>query len=46
MCTHSGSASTAVCSTSRAVDSDSITPPGGATDSIRCAIPTGSPIAV
>ena len=29
MCTHSGSASTALCSTSRAVDSDSITPPGG-----------------
>ena len=30
----------------RAVDSLSITPPGGATDSIRCAIPTCSPIAV
>ena len=40
MCTHSGSASVTVCSTSRAVDSDSITPPGGATDSIRCANPT------
>ena len=40
MRTHSGSASITVCSTSRAVDSDSITPPGGATDSIRCAIPT------
>ena len=38
--THSGSASTAMCSTSDAVESDSITPPGGATDSIRCAIPT------
>ena len=45
MRTHSGSASITVCSTSRAVDSDSITPPGGATDSIRCANPTGSPIA-
>ncbi len=33
-------------STSRAVDALSITPPGGATDSIRCAIPTCSPIAV
>ena len=40
MRTHSGSASTAVCSTSRAVDSENITAPGGATDSIRCAIPT------
>ena len=40
MRTNSGSASITVCSTSRAVDSDSITPPGGATDSIRCAIPT------
>ena len=39
MCTHSGSASIAVCSTSCAVDSDSITPPGGAADSIRCAKP-------
>ena len=29
-----------MCSTSRAVDSESITPPGGATDSIRCAKPT------
>ena len=45
MRTHSGSASITVCSTSRAVDSDSITPPGGATDSIRCANPTCSPIA-
>ena len=45
MRTHSGSASVTVCSTSRAVDSDSITPPGGATDSIRCAIPTCSPVA-
>ena len=35
-----GSANTTMCSTSCAVDSDSITPPGGATDSIRCAIPT------
>ena len=33
-------------STSRAVDALSITPPGGATDSIRCAIPTCSPMAV
>ncbi len=33
-------------STSRAVESLSITAPGGATDSIRCAIPTCSPIAV
>ena len=39
MRTHSGSPSVTVCSTSRAVDSDSITPPGGATDSIRCANP-------
>ena len=46
MRTHSGSASVAVCSTSRAVDSDSITPPGGATDSIRWANPTVSPVAV
>ena len=46
MCTSSGSPSTAPCSTSRAVDSLSITPPGGATDSIRSAIPTCSPIAV
>ena len=45
MRTHSGSASMTVSSTSRAVDSDSITPPGGATDSIRCAIPTFSPVA-
>ena len=40
MRTNSGSASVTVCSTSRAVDSDSNTPPGGATDSIRCANPT------
>ena len=33
-------------STNRAVDSLSITPPGGATDSIRWAMPTCSPIAV
>ena len=33
-------------STSRAVDALSITPPGGATDSIRCAMPTCSPTAV
>jgi hypothetical protein len=46
MRTHSGSANTAACSTSRAVDSDSITPPGTATDSIRCASPTCSPTAV
>ena len=39
------SARTAVCSTKSAVDSLSITPPGGATDSIRCANPTCSPIA-
>ena len=45
MRTHSGSPSITACSTSRAVDSDSITPPGGATDSIRCANPTCSPIA-
>ena len=32
-------------STSRAVDSDSNTPPGGATDSIRWANPTVSPVA-
>ena len=44
--TSSGSPSTATSSTSRAVDSLSITPPGGAADSIRCAIPTCSPIAV
>ena len=42
---NSGSPSTAP-STSRAVDSLSITPPGGATDSIRWAMPTCSPIAV
>ena len=33
-------------STSRAVDALSIAPTGGATDSIRCAIPTCSPIVV
>ena len=33
-------------STSRAVDSLTITPPGGATDSMRCAIPTCSPTVV
>jgi hypothetical protein len=33
-------------STSLAVDALSITPPGGATDSIRCAMPTCSPTAV
>ena len=46
ICTTSGSPSTATFSTRRAVDSLSITPPGGATDSIRCAIPTCSPTAV
>ena len=30
----------------RAVDPLSMTPPGGATDSIRCAMPTCSPIVV
>jgi len=30
----------------RAMEALSITPPGGATDSIRCAIPTCSPTAV
>jgi hypothetical protein len=44
--THSGAPSTVACSTSRAVDSVSNTPPGGATDSIRCANPTCSPTAV
>ena len=33
-------------STSRAVEALSITPPGGATDSMRWAMPTCSPIAV
>ncbi len=37
---------TTVRMTSRAVDALSITPPGGATDSIRCAIPTCSPMVV
>jgi hypothetical protein len=36
----SGSPRPTVFSTSRAVDSLSITPPGGAIDSIRCAMPT------
>ena len=44
--TSSGSPSTARLATSAAVDSLSITPPGGATDSIRWAIPTSAPIAV
>ena len=43
MCTISRVPSTAVFSTSRAVDSLSITLAGGATDPIRCAIPTCSP---
>ena len=38
--TSSDSPRVAAPSTSRAVDALSITPPGGATDSIRCAIPT------
>jgi hypothetical protein len=41
-----GIAQAAAPSTSRAVDALSITPPGGATDSIRCAIPTCPPTAV
>ena len=45
MRTNSGSANVTVRSTSRAVDSDSITPPGGATDSIRWANPTVVPVA-
>ena len=45
MRTNSVSFRTAVCSTSSAVASLSITPPGGATDSIRCAYPTVWPIA-
>ena len=44
--TSCGSPRTAAFSTSSAVDPLSITPPGGATDSIRCAIPTWSPIVV
>ena len=44
MRTYSGSASITVCSTSRAVDSDT-SPRPGTTDSIRCANPTCSPIA-
>jgi hypothetical protein len=46
ICTTSGWPSIALFSTRRAVDALSITPPGGATDSIRCAIPTCSPTAV
>jgi hypothetical protein len=40
ICTSSGSPRAAAPSTSRTVDALSITPPGAATDSIRCAIPT------
>jgi hypothetical protein len=40
-----GTASITMSSTSRAVDTDSIAAPAGATDSIRCAIPTCWPIA-
>ena len=43
--TNSNSPRLAAPSTSRAVDALSITPPGGATDSIRWAIPTCSPTA-
>ena len=39
MSTSSGSPSTAAWLTRCAVDSLSITPPGGAADSIRCAMP-------
>ena len=39
-------AETAALSTNRAVEALSITPPGGAADSIRCAMPTCSPMAV
>ena len=46
MWTSSGSPRLATVSTSRAVEALSITPPGGATDSIRWAMPTWSPIAV
>ncbi len=46
MCTSSASPKMAAFSTRRAVDSLTITPPGGATDSIRCAMPTCSPMAV
>jgi hypothetical protein len=46
MWTLSGSLSTTASPTSRAVDSLSVTPPGGATDSIRCAKPTCSPMVV
>jgi len=42
----SGSPSSATPSTRWAVDPLSMTPLGGATDSIRCAMPTCSPIAV
>jgi hypothetical protein len=40
ICTIAGAPSRAACSTSRAVDSLSITPPAGDADSIRWAIPT------
>ena len=46
MLTNSTSPKMAAFSTRRAVDSLTITPPGVATDSIRCAMPTCSPIAV
>ena len=46
MFTNDGSSRTAMCSTSRTVDSLIMTPPAGATDSIRCAIPTCVPNAV
>ena len=46
MCTNSGSARAAVPQPVARWTALSITPPGGATDSIRCAIPTCSPIAV
>ena len=36
----------AACSTSRAVERLSISPPGGAADSIRCAMPTCAPMEV
>ena len=44
--TISGSPRSATLSTNRAVDALSSTPPGGATDSIRWAMPTCSPIVV
>ena len=43
---NSASSRSTTSSTSLAVDSEIATPPGGATDSIRWAIPTASPIAV